>query len=77
MFSYLNYCKELINAGMTKVTIYVFSSKPEIHDNITRVKGSFKQTMKGINNLKNMNNLNLDRIKLKFTEDNNLLIMPM
>ncbi len=54
MFSYKEYVKKLFS-GLNKNKIYVaaplYSNKPEVHDNITRVKNSFKQTTMGIENL--------------------------
>lgn len=52
MFAYSDFCERLYNAGLGLVFITLQSSTAELHDAMTKVKGSFKQTIKGINNLK-------------------------
>ncbi len=61
MFAYKDYCKKLnslkLNYGETPYTdlfrigIPLYSHKEEIHDKITRINGSFQQTVRGIKNL--------------------------
>ncbi|MCX5712954.1 MAG: hypothetical protein NTY47_07875, partial [Candidatus Omnitrophica bacterium] len=51
LFTYKDYCKKLIQAGANIFFISIFSGKEKIHDSITRVKGSWKQTISGIRNL--------------------------
>ena len=51
MFNYYKFAEELSKYDINFV-IAVHSHTPEIHDSITRAKGSFKQTMNGIKNLK-------------------------
>ncbi len=52
-FSEKSYARELaeLKLGNFKVGIPIFSHNPKIHDEITRVKGSFDETIKGIKNL--------------------------
>ncbi len=52
-FSEKNYARELaeLKLGNFKVGIPIFSHNPAIHDEITRAKGSFDETIKGIENL--------------------------
>ncbi|MEM5781763.1 MAG: radical SAM protein [Candidatus Aenigmatarchaeota archaeon] len=55
MFSYLEYCKKLIAAGANEFSPALHGSTSKIHDSLTRVNGSFKQTVQGIINLKKLN----------------------
>lgn len=45
-----NFLEKLVNAGMKGVGISIEGFNPETHDNITRVKGSYTETIKGIEN---------------------------
>jgi len=51
MLSYMNYCKRVAEAGIDNFDVYIYGHKPELHDSITRVEGSFEQTVEGIKNL--------------------------
>ena len=51
IFSVKKFARKALLAGLTDVEIKFFSSDPEIHDSITRVPGSWEQTVKGIRNL--------------------------
>jgi len=55
LFSYKSFCEKLINAGVNEFSPAIHGSKAEIHDWLTRVPGSFKQVVKGIENLKSLN----------------------
>lgn len=46
------FCRDLIEAGVDTFAISVHGSTAETHDHLTSRKGSFKQTMRGIENLK-------------------------
>ena len=52
MFSYKNYCQDIIQAGANEFSPAIHGSNPQIHDYLTRVPGSWKQTLQGIKNLK-------------------------
>ncbi|MDD3032342.1 MAG: radical SAM protein [Bacilli bacterium] len=54
MFSYFDFCKKLIDAGVTEFGLSIHGSTPEIHDGLTRAVGSFEQTLQGILNLKKL-----------------------
>lgn len=54
-FAYMDYCKELVSKGANEFAIALHGSKPEIHDGLTRAKGSFKQTTQGMRNLVSLN----------------------
>ena len=47
----MDYVKKLVNAGLDHVQITVESSVPEIHDEMMRAKGAFRQTIAGLNNV--------------------------
>lgn len=48
---YYNFCKNLKEAGIQSTTISIQGSTAEIHDKITKVSGSFDQSLRGIENL--------------------------
>jgi MoaA/NifB/PqqE/SkfB family radical SAM enzyme len=54
MFSDIEYCKKAIAAGANEFSPALHGHKAEIHDFLTRAPGSFKQTVKGIMNLKKL-----------------------
>jgi MoaA/NifB/PqqE/SkfB family radical SAM enzyme len=43
--------KELKRAGLDKLKIPLYGSRAEIHDSVTQVKGSFRETLRGIKNV--------------------------
>jgi His-Xaa-Ser system radical SAM maturase HxsC len=55
MFAYKDFTKKLDGFDKERISIAVtiYGHNHELHDSITRVKGSFKQTVKGIKNLLN------------------------
>lgn len=54
LFSYLNFCKEIIDAGATEFSPALHGPDAKIHDFLTSVNESFNQTVKGIENLKKL-----------------------
>ncbi|RLI98189.1 MAG: hypothetical protein DRO99_01360 [Candidatus Aenigmatarchaeota archaeon] len=54
MFAYEKVARDFIQAGMNAVIFSVHGHNEELHDHQTRVKGSFKQMMKGISNITTM-----------------------
>ena len=55
MFFLKDYCLKLSEAGANVFTVSIHGSNAKIHDYLTRVKGSWNQTVKGIKNLKKLN----------------------
>ena len=47
----MDYVKQLVDAGLDHVQITVESCVPDIHDEMMRAKGAFKQTITGLNNV--------------------------
>jgi radical SAM protein with 4Fe4S-binding SPASM domain len=47
----MKYVQQLVKAGLDHVQITVESCVPEIHDEMMRTQGSFKQTITGLNNV--------------------------
>lgn len=45
------FCKGLKDAGIHSTTISIHGSTPKLHDKITQVKGSFNQSIQGLENL--------------------------
>lgn len=54
MFVYKKYCMELIKAGATEFSPALHGHIAELHDYLTGVSGSFRQTAAGIKNLKEL-----------------------
>jgi len=54
MFSYLDYCKSLIKAGVTEFSPALHASTAKIHDYLTMSPGSWNQTTEGIKNLRRL-----------------------
>ncbi|MBS3098252.1 radical SAM protein [Candidatus Woesearchaeota archaeon] len=54
MLSYIKFCKELIKAGANEFSPAIHGHTPELHDYLTRSKGSFNQTVQAIKNLKKL-----------------------
>ncbi|MDO9299799.1 MAG: radical SAM protein [Anaerolineales bacterium] len=47
----MNYVQQLVDAGLDHVQITVESCVPDIHDEMMRAKGAFKQTIAGLQNV--------------------------
>ncbi len=54
MFSYIDYCKKLIDRGANEFSPAIHGSRAKIHDDLTKAPGSWEQTVKGIRNLKGL-----------------------
>lgn len=52
LFAYKDFCKRIIRAGANEFSPAIHGSNAKAHDYLTRVSGSFKQTIQGIKNLK-------------------------
>ena len=52
MFSYLEYTRKAINAGLTDVIFSIHGHSSKLHDLLTQSKGSFSQLQKGLENFK-------------------------
>jgi MoaA/NifB/PqqE/SkfB family radical SAM enzyme len=48
------FCREMIRAGATNITISIHGPDAEIHDGLTSVNGSFSETCQGLMNLQEM-----------------------
>jgi len=57
MLSYKDLCKRLIQAGANEFGPALHGHTEELHDYLTRAKGSFKQTVQAIKNLKELGQL--------------------
>lgn len=55
MLIYADYCKKLISSGIDTFIIPIHAHEQGLHDFITRSKGSFKQTIRGIKNITRFN----------------------
>ena len=53
-FFYKEFCKEMIEAGANEFALALHGYIPQLHDFLTRSKGSFMQTVTGIKNLKKL-----------------------
>jgi len=54
MLSYNKFCKEIIKAGVNEFSPAIHGHTAELHDYLTRAKGSFNQTVKAIKNLREL-----------------------
>lgn len=52
MFAYPAFSRDAVAAGVTDFCVALLGHCDSVHDRLTRVKGSFKQTIEGIMNLK-------------------------
>ncbi|MFC1517775.1 radical SAM protein [Candidatus Margulisiibacteriota bacterium] len=59
IFSYPEHVKKLVDAGLNQLHISLYGSSPKVHNAITRTRGSFKQTVAGIDNAKKEKKLKL------------------
>ncbi|OGF24988.1 hypothetical protein A2303_05325 [Candidatus Falkowbacteria bacterium RIFOXYB2_FULL_47_14] len=55
LLSYRDYAEKIIKAGLTSVVFSIHGHRPGLHDGLTRVKGSFNELLKGLDNLKKLN----------------------
>ena len=55
MLAYLDFAKKLIEAGLTHIIFSIHGHTHELHDSLTRAKGSLKQLLQGLKNLKTLN----------------------
>lgn len=51
MLSYKDFCKDLVSAGANFFKFSIHGHKPEIHDKLTMVPGSFKKSIEGLKNV--------------------------
>ena len=49
--AYPAYCRDLVAAGLTAVTISIHGDTPKVHDALTRTPGSFLQSVTGLRNM--------------------------
>jgi len=54
MFNYRDFCLKTIAAGANEFSPALHGHKASVHDGLTKVPGSFKETVAGIRNLKNL-----------------------
>ena len=54
MFSYPDFARRVFDSGLTMLIFSVHAHKAALHDSLTRVEGSFKQLLRGIENAKNV-----------------------
>jgi len=54
MFSYLQYCEDLVKAGANEFSPAIHGSTATIHDFLTQAPNSFNQTVQGIKNLRKL-----------------------
>lgn len=51
MLAYKSFCKDIIKAGASVFAISIHGHNSKLHDGLTGVKGSFEQTVSGIENI--------------------------
>jgi MoaA/NifB/PqqE/SkfB family radical SAM enzyme len=53
-YVYKDYCQKLIDHGVNNFVISLHSHRPEVHDRMMGVKGTFKQATQGLKNLNDL-----------------------
>jgi len=71
MFSYIDFCRRIINAGADIFAISIHGHNARLHDSLTQAEGSFEQTSRGICNLLSLaqptyTNTVINKINYKF-----------
>ncbi|MEM2918465.1 MAG: radical SAM protein [Candidatus Altiarchaeota archaeon] len=63
MFSYENFTKRMVDSGLNGAIFSIHSHKPEVHDYLTQVKGSYEQAIAGLKNLSEYSrNININTV---------------
>ncbi len=57
MLAYRLFSDKIIKAGLNEITFSIHGHTPEMHDSLTRSKGSFKQVMAGVKNVRAHKNI--------------------
>jgi len=52
LFSYKKFAEKIIKAGLTDLIFSIHGHNSKLHDSLTRSKGSFRQMMQGIKNVR-------------------------
>lgn len=55
MFSYIGFLRKAKEAGLEEIIVSIYSHKPKVQDYITGTKGSLKQTLNALVNIKKLN----------------------
>jgi MoaA/NifB/PqqE/SkfB family radical SAM enzyme len=55
LFYYRDYCEEMIDSGINDFVVSLHSNKEGVHDKLMGSPGTFRQTVRGIRNLKELN----------------------
>ncbi|MEM5806795.1 MAG: radical SAM protein [Candidatus Aenigmatarchaeota archaeon] len=71
MFSYKEFTKKIIDSGANYFKFSIHGHRPEIHDYLTQVPGSFDQAIQGIKNIKELGrivevNILINKVNYKF-----------
>ncbi|NQU99826.1 MAG: radical SAM protein [Parcubacteria group bacterium] len=53
MFAYSDFTRNILDSGLTQIGLTMIGNTAQIHDFHTRTKGSFEQSLMGINNIMN------------------------
>ena len=54
MFSYLDFTRKMIKAGLTDIVFSIHGHTAELHDKLTQSPGSFNQLLQGLSNFKKL-----------------------
>lgn len=55
MFYYPEFAEKAVNSGLSSVVFSIHGHNAELHDYLTKVKGSFNQVVQGLKNIKKIN----------------------
>ncbi len=78
LLAYRDFVKKIFAAGVNQIVVSLNGATPEVHDNQTRVNGSFSQTIMGIKNILDLKKENFSLIiNLLLTKINYLELPKM
>jgi MoaA/NifB/PqqE/SkfB family radical SAM enzyme len=60
LFSYEKFCREIIEAGLNKITFSLLGYNEAVHTAVTRTPGSFRDIIRGIKNAQRFSNVHLN-----------------
>lgn len=75
MFVYKKLAEEAVESGINQISTSINSFRPALHDAVTRVPGSFAQTVAGIRNLRAAGIKHLD-VSIRLTAENLPSLVP-
>lgn len=60
LFSYPEFCRQIISAGLNKITFSLLGPDKKVHEAITRTPGSFEEIIEGIKNVQRFTGVHIN-----------------